>query len=356
MIKVLNIIGTDFDLSTGGVVSFLKSYLPFFSCDGDFKYDILSISRGDEFSEISLEGNSELYCFPRFSLSNAKKIKALFSALLDQHEYDIIHLHSANMGFVFLPIAKKRAKKIIVHSHNTKLSESYLKCIRNKLVCIYNELFLTHRAACSKDAGVAMFGRKKFTVIPNAIQSSKFQFDIASRNKLRDQHGIGSDELWIGIVGRLCKQKNQFFLLDVVDGVRKQKSNVKLVMIGDGPQKAFLNHEIKKRKLEKNVILVGHQSNVNEYLSAIDLFVLPSVFEGFGIVLLEALAAGLPCVCSDKVAFPDNFGNVKKLPLKCDDWIEVVCEQTTDRCEFDLKKTNYELENASKYVKEWYKA
>ena len=277
MLKILNIIGTSFDSTRGGVVSFLKSYLGYFVEDDEIQYDIVCLSENRDGDSVKkLQKNANLYILPEFKLKKIKEIRTQFSHLLDEQEYDVVHLHSANMGFVFLPIAKrKRVKKIVVHSHNTKLSESKMKCFRNRVLCMHNEKFLTHRCACSTEAGISMFGKEKFTVIPNAIHSSKFAYNEEKRDEIRKFYGIDSGDFLIGTIGRLCRQKNQKFLIHVMNECLKENPNIKLMIVGDGELKDDLMSLAEEMNLKKNVLLVGHQSNVHEFLSAFDLFVLP---------------------------------------------------------------------------------
>lgn len=355
MRRILNIIGTEFDSSLGGVVSFLKSYMTSFSSFKDFGYDILCFS-GENYKEEKLMDNAMLVTFPHFCVKNFKKIKSEFSNLLDKYEYDAVHLHSANMGFLFLPIAKKKmVSKIIVHSHNTKLSESWIKSARNRLFCFYNERFITHRVACSIQAGKSMFGNREFSIIPNAIKTSNFFCDEKARNLIREKYNIQPDELVLGTVGRLCKQKNQIFLLELFKKLYKTNNKIKLILVGEGKDRRIIEKWVKKNNFSKNVLIVGHKSNVNDYLSAFDVFVLPSRFEGFGIVLLEAISSGLPCVCSKQVAFPEGVGKVKRLPLKRNKWVEYFKNyQKEERTNYSLEDTIYEINNGAEYFRSWY--
>lgn len=356
MRRILNIIGTEFDSSLGGVVSFLKSYMTGFSeYNQDFEYDILCFS-GEDYKEEKLMDNVMLVTFPRFCVKNINKIKRSFSNLLDKYKYDVVHLHSANMGFLFLPIAKKKlVSKRIVHSHNTRLSESVIKSVRNRLFCIYNERFITHRVACSVKAGKSMFRNNEFSVIPNAINVSNFFYDEKARSLIREKYNIQSDELVFGIVGRLCKQKNQKFLLKLFKKLYKTNKKIKMILVGEGNDRPVLEKWVKKNNFSEKVFIVGHKTNVNDYLSAFDVFVLPSTFEGFGIVLLEAISSGLPCVCSEQVAFPEGVGKVVKLPLKMNKWVQYFKKyKKEERTNYSLKDTIYEINNGTEYFRSWY--
>ena len=245
--------------------------------------------------------------------------------------YDIIHSHMDGMNGKILKWAKELGVKIrISHSHNT----AYLTT--NKIKLIYHEYmrkeipkYATHLFACSRQAGEWLYGGRKFQVIPNAIDTNKFFFNAGKRAELRSKLGLG-DNYVIGHIGRFdINQKNQLFLLEVFAKLLKIKSDAQLILIGDGLDRELVEDKINELELNKNVILLGEKDNVNDWLNVFDIFCFPSNFEGLGVVMIEAQANGLACVCSDKVPNEVNIsGNVKFLGLNdgINDWVDNLLE------------------------------
>ena len=146
------------------------------------------------------------------------------------------------------------------------------------------------------------------------------------REQLRKKLQIGTDEILLGTVGRMEKQKNQMFLLNVLSGVVKRSSKYKLIIIGSGSLEGELRRFVEQNKLQEHVIFLGNVSNVNEYMCAMDLFVLPSLYEGLGIVLIEAQAAGLHCLTTrDTVAAETKVtSRIQYLSLEQSEWEKAI--------------------------------
>ena len=148
-------------------------------------------------------------------------------------------------------------------------------------------------------------------ILPNAIDPERFKFNERARQEIRSRYGIAEDDFVIGHVGRFYPQKNHEFLIDVFNEVHKQKSNAKLLLLGDGPLQEQIRQKTKSLGLVESVIFVGLQKDPAPFYSAMDVFVFPSLWEGLGIVLLEAQYNGLPCIVSgaipDEAAISNSF-------------------------------------------------
>jgi glycosyltransferase involved in cell wall biosynthesis len=161
----------------------------------------------------------------------------------------------------------------------------------------------------------------------NAIDLEKFTFSGEKRNAIREALGIGRDALVLGHVGRFAKEKNHSFLLDVFSRLRKLQPEARLLLLGDGELFEAVKAEAARAGLADGVIFAGRQADVGAYMSAMDVFVMPSLFEGLGIVLIEAQANGLPCVASDQVPLETKASElIEYLPLRgdVDRWVEAV--------------------------------
>jgi len=168
----------------------------------------------------------------------------------------------------------------------------------------FSKKYATHYFACSEYAGKWLFGNKtggsKLTVLNNAIDLEKFSFDNDMREKLRAELGL-ENKFVLGNIGRFCFQKNHDFLIDVFYRVYKMDNSAVLMLIGEGELVDTVREKVRSLNLEKSVLFLEPKENINDYYQAMDVFVLPSHYEGFGIVALEAQAAGVPTICSDKV-------------------------------------------------------
>lgn len=215
--------------------------------------------------------------------------------LIKKNSYDVIHVHgnSSTMG-IELYIAKSFKIPIrIAHCHNSK-------CEHSKLHKLLNLLFAhsyTKAVACSKLAGNWIFGANNFIVLPNAIEYEKFRYNSAIREQYREKMKIEKDTILVGHVGNFNDQKNQTFLIDIYNILQK-KVKSELILIGIGPLEAQMKNKVQKLNLEKKVHFLEARDDVNYLMQAMDVFVLPSKWEGFGIVLIEAQASGLYVVAS----------------------------------------------------------
>ena len=164
-------------------------------------------------------------------------------------------------------------------------------------------------------------------IINNAIQLQHFQYDEEKRKELRDKYNLNNKNV-IGHIGRFQPQKNQEFLVEIFSRYLKQDNNAILMLIGQGENEDKVKQRISELGINDKVMLMGVRQDVNELLQAMDMFVLPSLFEGLGMVLIEAQAAGLPCVTSKDVV-PDIVnvtGNVSFVPLNnnADEWAQKI--------------------------------
>ena len=228
------------------------------------------------------------------------KFEKLLKRILKENDYSIIHMHTYSIGYFVLKTAKKCGVPIrIAHSHNNQTVKDKLYLLKLFMQKIYTK-YATDLFACSEEAGRYLFKNKNFTVLNNSIDSQKFIFSENTRNKKREELKL-TNEFLIGHIGRLHPQKNHFFLIKLFYEYKKSNNNSKLLLIGDGPLEDDIKELIKKYKIQDSVIMLKNRSDVNELLMAMDVFVLPSIFEGLGIVAIEAQAAGTPCVTSNKL-------------------------------------------------------
>lgn len=231
-----------------------------------------------------------------------KNIIKYFFALykyISKEKIDVVHVHgsSAIMSVELVAARLAGCKVRIAHSHNTTCENQKADKI---LRPVFNRNYTT-AFACGQDAGRWMFGKRKFTIIPNGRNLKKYEYDSKKRIEYRNKLGIPSDTLVIGHVGRFNRQKNHEYLVHVFGEVYKKKRNSYLVLIGTGEKVGEIKNLVKELELENNVIFTGVIENVSDYLSAFDIMLLPSLYEGLPLVVIEWQIAGLPCIVSDTV-------------------------------------------------------
>ena len=202
-----------------------------------------------------------------------------------------------------LKLAKRYGIKTrIVHSHNSNMDYGFVKKTIHKL----NKLKLNRYAnvywACSDVAAEYLFGgNKKYMVINNAINIDEFKYNTEFRKKVRNSLDINDSTLVVGNVGRFDEQKNHNFLVEVFNEIHKENGDSMLMLIGTGPLENVIKDKVGELGLENNTLFLGKRNDVNELYQAMDVFLFPSLYEGLGIVAVEAQCAGLPCICSTEV-------------------------------------------------------
>lgn len=220
-------------------------------------------------------------------------------------DYDIVHVHIPNAAFIVLRYAKKYGIKVrILHSHNARGADGAVKKIRNYLLNQWGIRYANQYFACSVKAGNYLFGEKRcgqLVVLPNAIRLERYAFDEKKRKTIRDSVGVKEHELLLGHIGRFAEQKNHEGLLKIFAETRKRGMDTKLVLLGDGELREKTGQLAEELGIKDQVLFAGVVANVPDYLSAMDIFLLPSLYEGLPVVCVEAQAAGLPCLISDQV-------------------------------------------------------
>jgi glycosyltransferase involved in cell wall biosynthesis len=267
-----------------------------------FDFLVHRAEKGDYDDEIKKLGG-RIYRFDPITIKSMPNYKKKMMKLLKNHpEYRVVHSHLDALSALPLAAAKKAKVPLrIAHSHNTGFDKN-AKIIMRYIAKHFIRLYATHYFGCSRDAIVFMFGKtiKEYKVINNAINVDDFRFDNSKRNKVRKDLGLG-DSFTLGHVGRFSYPKNHEFLIDIFYSVYKQDNNATLLLVGSGHGESEIKKKVAQLKLEENVKFLGLRSDIASIMQAMDVFVMPSRFEGLPVVSIEAQASGLPCVFSDVV-------------------------------------------------------
>lgn len=230
--------------------------------------------------------------------------KSVDNFFKDHHDYDILHAHEAD-PFVMSSAKRHGVKKIIIHSHTTSCGNGLKERIRYYDEKLSMKLYADYAFACSELAANWKFGGLKFkntdvTIVHNAVIADRYDYNMPARKGIRDNLELGN-KFAIVHIGRMSYPKNQFFLLDIFAECLKKDENVVLIMIGDGPDKAALEEYAISKNIIEKILFLGVRNDVDCLLQGMDCFLLPSRYEGLPVTLIEAQAAGLPCVISDVI-------------------------------------------------------
>lgn len=221
--------------------------------------------------------------------------------IICQGQYDIVHDNILILSYFIMHYAKKYKVPVrILHSHNSRLGETKYKELRNKwllpvLLNTANAYF-----ACSDLAAQALFGKRPYVFVPNVISVKKFSFNESVRERVRNQFHCGNKFI-IGTVGRLATQKNPFYAIDTIIKVYEHNSNIQYWWIGSGPLMGRVKAYIEEKNATSYIRLFGSRNDIADLYQAMDLFFLPSLFEGLPVTGVEAQAMGLPCLVSDNI-------------------------------------------------------
>ncbi len=302
MKRILHVLGT---MDRGGTESMLMSHYRHIDRNKmQFDFVVHTTAHCDFEDEIILLGGI-LHRIPRFKMFNIFQYKSAWEELFRHHpEYQIIHVHHFLVAGIILPIAASFNIPVrIVHSHNTKPPFFLLK---EKMMWLFHHNLIkysTLRLACSQDAGTYLFGNESFDIFYNAIETNRFGFNKIQRKKIRDEFGFNDEDFVVGHIGSFrTRQKNHSFLIDVFSELSRKKPQAKLLLVGDGVLKSEMESKVKSLGLDNKCIFAGIREDVPDLLSAMDLFLFPSLFEGLSVVGIEAQASGLPCVFSTSLS------------------------------------------------------
>ena len=312
------------------------------------------------------ELGGRIFRCPHYNGKNHFLYKKWWKKFFDKYSdtYTAVHGHLGSTASIYLREAKKRGLYTIAHSHNTTIWD--LGGIIYHIYAYPTRYIADFFFGCSMEAGVSRYGSRichkagRFKVLNNAIDTKNYSYNPSIRKEMREKYHL-EDKLVIGHVGRFNTQKNHEYLIDIFEAVYRIEPNAMLVLVGDGELRKSIEIKVREKGLSENTIFAGIQQNVNEFYQMMDVFVFPSLYEGLGIVLVEAQTAGLPCVVSDavtdEVILVDDL--IKKLSIKItpNEWAKKVLEQRDIQREghsLDVAQGGYDIMDNARWLQDFY--
>ncbi|MCH5298555.1 MAG: glycosyltransferase family 1 protein [Ruminococcus sp.] len=317
---------------------------------GRFFYDDEIEKLGGKIYRLSVRDDNN---FPKY-------IRDLNNFFREHTEYKVVHGHMESLGRFYFKAAKKYGVPVrIAHSHNSATEPTLkgkIKGILLKGYVKYANVFF----ACSDLAGKFMFGDRDFVVFKNAIEPKKFEYSDAVRAEKRNELELDGKYV-IGHIGRFCTQKNHKFLIDVFAEVVKENPDAVLLLIGSGELEEEVKAYAAQLRISEQVRFLGNRTDVNALYQAMDVFVFPSIFEGLGIVAIEAQAAGLMTICSDVVPTEANISDYF-VSLSLNQWAqEWAKEINKHRLGYErnhigqiVADAGYDIHTSAKWLQEFY--
>lgn len=358
MIRILQCVN---DMHRAGLETMLMNYYRHIDRE-KIQFDFLTHRpKKSDYDDEILSLGGKVYYAPRLYPQNYPAYFSYMRNFFSEHpEYKIVHSHIDAMSYLPLLAAKKAGVPFrIAHSHNTSIDKDFkyiLKLLfRSQLPKVANIY-----ASCGEEAGRFLFGDRQFTVIPNAVEAQKFYFNQSVREAKRKELELGTSSLVVGHVGRLTYQKNHKFLLQIFYEIRKQNHSAVLLLVGGGEKENEIRQQVERLQLTEAVRFLGNRNDVNNLYQAMDVFVLPSLYEGIPVVGIEAQFADLPCFFSTKVPSEVRFSpksNFMALDLPAVEWAKKIlaCGQNSRSASVPyIRNSHYDISVAHTILEEYY--
>lgn len=347
-------------LKIGGAEKVARDIALYVSTDQyEFHYVVYGNEIGAYESQL-LDRGCQIFHIPKPAESYSRYLHTLWK-LIQKNQYHVVHAHNMfNCGLSMLVAARAGVPVRIAHAHSAlKDGCGLIKRIYESTMRFLILRCATDIVACGVAAGQRLFGEKAFAqrgmLILNGIDVPSFAFDVEKRETVRGQLNAHSRFI-LGHAGHLAEVKNQSFLLDLMPLVLEKRPDALLLLLGEGEDRPVLEEKIHEMRLKDHVVMAGNVSNVADYLSAMDVFVFPSLYEGLPLSVLEVQANGLPCVLSDSVpedVFLTDLLHPLSLHAPKHQWVDaIVSASRGDMASYNrqLQSSEYAVETAMEKI------
>jgi len=339
------------------------------------QFDFLCMKPGKHHydQEIKDLGGRILYINPPRKVGIIRHIQEIVSAIREYGPFVAVHSHTLfHSGVVMLAAFLAGINKRVCHSHNTGNvgANKLQRRIYFNVMRVLIKIFATDMIACSRDAGVYLFGKRllkkgKAVIFPNAIDLRKYErLTYDDTLYLRKSLDLPNDAIVIGHIGRFAQQKNHKFFIPLMEYVKVKDLNLYLVLVGDGELRKKIQALVKEKGLDKYIKFLGIREDIPELMNMFDVFVMPSLYEGLPVTLIEAQAAGTPCVVSNNITKEVDMGlnliEFVSLNSPIEDWINKIIEKAGkkyrhfDKIREIYKERKYDVEETAKDIMEIY--
>ena len=331
--EIINILFLIPCIGDGGIESMVISWI--MSLDPEkYHVDVFTQHIVSSKTKNKLESMGTIIYSSECRKRNIRIKKEFYKKILKEKKYTIVHLHTCFAPeFMLLKWSKESDVRIrIAHGHNALEHKTLKEILIQKISHPFMRYYATEYCGCTDKAAVEILGKKgreskHYQRINNSIDTDKLRFSQEDRNKIRSDLGI-EDKYVLGHIGRMTKQKNHLFLLDIFHECQNLRQNTVLLLIGDGELRAQIEKKAQRLGIIEKIIFVGITNKIPQYLSAMDHFLFPSLYEGFSIALLEAQCSGLTCTVSSEIIHESLILNTAR-SVKLDEdvkvWAEIVC-------------------------------
>ncbi len=361
-LKVLQIVS---DLSgINGVNMVVKNYFDNINKD-NVAFDIAYFIENNELKEHFQSNGANLYLYPRAGLKNTKQVVSRLKEIMLLSNCQIVHLHVPILHYYVKKAIKQTNKdiKLVLSSHNTSYSTKFLKSVRNRIMCLGITKNVDKFLACSTMAGEKYFGKafkKNGEILYNAIDIRRFSTKITEQEKeeLKKELNISNEKVYIN-VGRLNKQKNQLFLIDIFKEIYKKDNNSILLLVGDGGKEYqdLVEQKVLNSGIKDNIKMLGRRKDVEKLLSISHALVFPSLFEGLGLSLIESQVAEVLTFTSDCCPPETNISNIISyisLKKSANFWAEQILNTNYPQ-KIQVNVDNYDIVKQAKKLEDLYK-
>lgn len=332
-----------------------------------FDFAVTTSEKCDYDDEI-LSMGGKIIRYPKYKVNNHFSYKRWWKDFfINNPEYRIVHGHIGSTASIYLSIAKKYGLYTIAHSHSTGKMNS----IRDFFYKVYSystRFIADYFIGCSKAALISRYGsnvaknQNISCVLNNGIDIEKYAYNDEIREEVKLELNICKTNLVIGTVGRFTEAKNPFFIVDILDELKKKNSEFKFVWAGTGELFSQVKEYITKKGLDDNIILLGVRNDINRILQVLNVFILPSLYEGLPVIGVEVQAAGVPLLCSNKVSKEVALSNcVSFLPIdSTTPWVNAILSKSNFQrileAPFDVANAGYDIRSTASWLMSFYES
>lgn len=365
-IRVCHVIGA---MDRGGAETFIMNTFRAINRKKVIFDFVVHENRQCDYDQEIQELGGRIFRLPRYTITNSKPYRKACQELFQKHpEWKIVHGHIGSCAPIYLDEAKQHGAYTIAHSHAQNYPLS-LQEIAFRAVARPVRYISDYFIACSKQAGLDRFGKKivdgdKFSILLNGIDTNQYRYNATARQAVRESICASPSTTVIGHVGRLTPVKNHPFLFEVFASFHRHNPDSLLILLGKGEAEFNLRDKVTAMGLENSICFLGVHQNVNDYLSAMDGFVFPSLREGLPLSCVEAQTSGLPCLISTGVS-PEVVcaSNAEMLPLSsgAEIWamelgkaIEAAQHKNRNEARREVESSGFDIHSSAKWLESFY--